>query len=94
METVFYLIQCILGVPFFSKGEPLGMEWHLGGPKAGWCGKRALYTCFGMFGRLAIELFLRWGVVLAKAESFFCVFTLVGDQIVYKRWSFDLNRFY
>ena len=23
-----------------------------------------------------------------------CVFTMVGNQIVDKRWSFDLNRFY
>ena len=33
-------------------------------------------------------------VVHSKAESLFCVFTLVGNQIVDKRWSFDLNRFY
>ena len=33
-------------------------------------------------------------VVHPKAESFFCVFTLVGDQIVDKKWSFDLNIFY
>ena len=31
--------------------------------------------------------------VIPKAESFFCVLTLVGNQIVDKRWSFNLNRF-
>ena len=31
--VVFYLIQCALGVPFISKGDPLGMEWCLGRQK-------------------------------------------------------------
>ena len=36
----------------------------------------------------------RWGVVLVKVESFFCLITLVRDQNVYKRGSFDVSRFY
>ena len=38
--------------------------------------------------------FWGWCAVHSKAESFFCIFTLVGNQIVDKRWSFNLNRFY
>ena len=58
---------------------------------AGQCGKQAFYACFDQFGRLEIELPL---TILLKAKSFFCLFTLVGDQTVYKRWFFDVNRFY
>ena len=34
MEAVFYLVRCVLVVPFISKGDPLGLEWCLGGQKA------------------------------------------------------------
>ena len=34
VETVFYPVQCVLGVPFFSKGHPFGLGWSLGGQKA------------------------------------------------------------
>ena len=33
-------------------------------------------------------------VLSIQRLKFFCVFTVVGDQIVDKRWPFDLNRFY
>ena len=31
---------------------------------------------------------------IQKLKVSFCVFILVGNQTVDKRWSFDLNRFY
>ena len=34
MKTVFYPVQCVLGVPFLSKGDPFGLGWSLGGQKA------------------------------------------------------------
>ena len=33
VEASFYLMQCVFGVPFIGKGDPLGLEWCLGRQK-------------------------------------------------------------
>ena len=62
METVFYPIRCVLGVPFFSKGDPFWVRMKLGWAKsAEQCEKQALCACFGLFERLETELPLKMG---------------------------------
>ena len=70
-----------LGVfPHSVKETLIGWRGSLWARRGRWRGFWGRYACFGLFGRLGIQLLLRMGcVVHPKAEKFFCVFTLVGN---------------
>ena len=47
------------------------------------------------FGRQGTKFPLRKKCCQSKdLKEFVCIFPLVGDEIVHKRWSFDFSRFY
>ena len=90
-------LPCLVCVGCFPHrlGRPFWVGMVIGNAKSTeQCGKRPPYACFGQFGMLETTLLLMIGAVHAKAESIFCFFTLVGDQTVYKSWSYGVNRFH
>ena len=95
MDVVPFFFWSFVGFSSFGQGNPFRLEGLF-------CRKEeeggvAIGTVMFVLGYMEgqkFNCFRGLRAVHSKAESIFCVFIVVGNQIVDKRWSFDLNRFY
>ena len=98
-REVWMLFLSFFGVSWVF---PLSVKETLLGWRGSFVGKKrkagvAIGTVMFVLGYMEgqkFNCFRGLRAVHSKAESIFCVFIVVGNQIVDKRWSFDLNRFY
>ena len=92
------LLLSLFGVswvfPFLVKETLLGWRGSFVGKKKKAAWQVGPLCLFWAIWKARKKIAFEDSEVHPKAENFFCVFTVVGDQIVDKRWSFDLNRFY
>ncbi|RVW54221.1 hypothetical protein CK203_080171 [Vitis vinifera] len=95
VRTLWVLLYSMFGVqwvlPATVKETLSGWNGSFVGKKRKGVWKASPLCLFGRFGRQGTKLLLRKRSCQSKDSSFFCLFSLVRDEEVYKRWSLDLS---